>query len=174
MSGEMKELTIAQALRRVKDLKGKVAKHNTNASMNVTHKTKNSPAFAFGAEAEAAAVAVEEMIDLQTRIAVANAKTMVDVAGKTRVLSWCTKKLAEIKGAIAWYASLGIRAQDKTTEEELEWVHQAGSGPEHVRVSTEYTCHLPEAARAACIQKLETEFAELNDVVETINHRTFV
>jgi|SRR5271157_5349272 len=174
MVGEMKELTIAQALRRVKDLKGKVSKHNANAFANVTHKTKNPPAFAFGAESEAAAMAVEEMIDLQTRIAVANAKTTVDVAGKTRLLSWCTKKLAEIKGAIAWYASLGVRAHDKTTEEELEWIRQAGSGPEHVNVVTEYTCHLPEAARAAKIQKLETEFAELNDIVETINHRTFV
>jgi len=172
MGTETKELTIAQALRKVKDLKGKVSKHNANASANVTHKTKNSPAFAFGAEAEAAALAVEEMIDLQTRIAVANAKTTVDVAGKTRVLAWCTKKLAEIKGAIAWHASLGVRAQEKTTEEELEWVHQSGSGPEHVRVITEYTCHLPEAARATRIQKLEAEFAELNDIVETINHRT--
>ncbi len=170
--GEIKELTIAQALRRVKDLKGKVAKHNANALANVTHKTKNVPAFTFSIEVEASNAIVDEMIDLQTRISVANAKTTVDVGGKTRVLAWCTKKLAEIKGAIAWYASLGVRAQEKTTEEELEWVHQAGSGPEHVRVITEYTCHLPEAARAARVQKLEAEFAELNDIVETINHRT--
>lgn len=167
-----KELTISQALRKIKDLKGKIARHSQNATSNVTHKTKDQPAYVFGAEWEKAAVLVDEMLDLQTRVAIANAKTTIDYEGKTRTLVWCTKKLAEIKGAITWHTALHVRAQEKTTEEELEWVQRAGSGPEHVRVAVEFTCHLPEAEKSARIQAFETKFVELNDLVETMNHRT--
>ncbi len=172
--GTEKELTISQALRKIKDLKGKIARHSQNATASVTHKTKDAPAYAFGAEWEKATILVDEMLDLQTCVAIANAKSTIDYEGKTRTLVWATKKLAEIKGAITWHSGLNVRAQEKTTEEELEWVHKPGLGSEHVRVSVEFTCHLPEAERSARIQALETKFVELNDLVETMNHCTAV
>jgi hypothetical protein len=164
-----KEITIAQALRKIKDLKGRIARHSANAMTSVTHKTNAPPAYAFGAEWEQASLLVEEMLELQTRIAIANSKTTVDYEGKSRSLTWCTKKLAEIKGAIAWHNGLQVRAQKTTIEEEFEWAPGASS---RARVATEYTCHLPEAERAACVRGLETKFIDLNDLVETENHRT--
>jgi hypothetical protein len=171
-----KELTIAQALRRIKDIKGKVALHAKNAHASVTHKTESPPAYVFSAEWEKATSLTEEMIDLQARVSAANCRTMIDYEGKTRSLSWCTKKLAEIKGAIAWHETLAsmVRAQEKTTEKEYAWVPRSGGSAEHTLVSTEWTCHLPEGKRAARVEELQAKFAELNDLVETQNHRVVV
>ena len=169
---ESKELTIAQALRRIKDIKGKVAKHGHNAQVSVTHKTKDPPAFSFGAEWEKATGLVDEMIELQTRVAIANSKTFVDWDGRPRPLTWCTKRLAEIKGAITWYEALQVRAQRTTVDDSYEWTEGAPGG--RVRVQTEYTCHLPEADRATRVEVLQTKFAELNDLVERENHKTAV
>jgi len=167
--GEIRELTIAQALRRIKDIKGKIAKHAQNAQSSVTHKTKSAPAYVFSAELELSEQLVSEMIDLQTRVAVANTKAVVDFEGKSRPLTWCTKKLAELKGAIAWHEALPVRAQDKTIEEEHVWNPKLA---DNVSVEVEYTCHLPEAKRAERVAALQAKFAELNDLVETMNHRT--
>jgi hypothetical protein len=166
--GSEKEFTIAQGLRKIKDLKGRIARHSANAMSAVTHKTSAPPAYAFGTEWEQASTLVEEMLELQTRIAIANARTTVDYEGRPRSLTWCTKKLAEIKGAITWHNGLMVRAQKVTTEEERDYA----AGGQTVRVVTEYTCHLPEAERAARVRGLETKFIDLNDLVETENHRT--
>lgn len=167
--GEIKELTIAQALRRIKDIKGKIAKHTQNAQSSVTHKTRNVPAYVFQAEWEASQQLISDMIDLQTRVAVANTKAIVDFEGKSRPLTWCTKKLAELKGAIAWHEALPVRAQDKTIEEEHTWNSKLA---DNVSMEVEYTCHLPEAKRAERVVALQAKFVELNDLVETMNHRT--
>lgn len=168
---EIKELTIAQALRRIKDIKGRVAKHGHNAQASVTHRADNSPAYVFSAEWEKATALVDEMIDLQTRVSIANSRAMVDWEGKTRTLTWCTKKLAEIKGAIAWHEGLTVRAQEKTTEETYEWAQAQNA---RARVVVEYTCHLPEQKRDERVRALQDKFNELNDVVERMNHRTEV
>lgn len=167
--GSEKELTISQALRKIKTLKGKIAKHSANAMTNVTHRTDNAPAYSFENEWEIARGFVDELLEVQARVAIANAKTMIDFKGKTRSLAWCTKKLIEIKGAIAWYSSLSVRAQEKTVEQSYEY-----GGATRERVTIEHTCHLPEAKRAECIQALEAEFGDLNDLVENINHRTLI
>jgi hypothetical protein len=169
-----KEMTIAQALRRVKEIKGQVGKHVHNAQHCVTHKSKDKPAYTFGAEMEKAESLVGEMIDLQTRIGAANIKATVDFEGRSRSLLWCTKKLAEIKGSIALHEGFAVRAQEKTSEEDFEWVRKEDGQTAHLRVATEWTCHLPEAARAARVAMLQAKFAELNDLVETMNHRTAV
>jgi hypothetical protein len=174
MMGTEKELTISQALRKIKDLKGKIARHSQNATTSVTHRTDSPPAYSFGAEWEKATALVDEMLDVQTRVAIANAKSTFDYEGKTRTLVWATKKLVEIKGAIAWHSGLDVRAHEKTTDESFDWVQKVGGGAERVRVSVEYACHLPEAEKSARIQALETKFVELNDFVETMNHRTTV
>jgi hypothetical protein len=166
-----KELTISQALRKIKEIKGKVARHSTNAMTSVTHKTESPPAYGFEAEWEKAHSYVEELLEIQSRVAIANAKTTLDYEGKTRTLVWCTKKLVEIKGSIAWYTGLAVRAHAETIEQEYNY-DSAAHG--QVRVATMYTCHLPEAKKAECIQALETKFADLNDIVENINHRTLV
>lgn len=168
---EIKELTIAQALRRIKDIKGRVAKHGHNAQASVTHRTDNPPAYAFSAEWEKATVLVDEMIDLQTRVSIANSRTTVSWEGQTRTLTWCTKRLAEIKGAIAWHEGLTVRAQEKTTEETYDWTPGQSA---RVRVEVEYTCHLPEQKRDERVRALQDKFNDLNDVVERMNHRTEV
>jgi hypothetical protein len=138
--GEIKELTIAQALRRIKDIKGKIAKHTQNAQSSVTHKTRNVPAYVFQAEWEAS----QQLIS--------DTKAIVDFEGKSRPLTWCTKRLAELKGAIAWHEALPVRAQDKTIEEEHTWNSKLA---DNVSMEVEYTCHLPEAKRAERVVALE-------------------
>src|SRR5208337_3023218 len=122
--GTEKELTISQALRKIKTIKGKIAKHSANAMGSVTHRSDSRPAYSFENEWEIARSCVDELLEIQTRVAIANAKTTIDFKGKTRTLAWCTRKLIEIKGAIAWYSGLSVRAQDKTVEQAYEY----GSG----------------------------------------------
>lgn len=169
------KLTVAQALRRIKDLKGRVGASVRNAQMSVTHRTLAAPAYSFHEEWEKAQQLVGELLDLQERLAITNAITLVDVGGgRQRSLAWACKKLAEIKGAIALFEALGVKAAEKTTEVEGGgWAPGGLSGASN-RVEVEYTCHLPERKRAAAVEALRASFAELNDVVETTNHRTYV
>ena len=46
---EMSTMTISQALRRVKKLKGELASHLSRAHVAVTHRAEQTPAFVFGA-----------------------------------------------------------------------------------------------------------------------------
>ena len=171
MNEQPREMTIAQALRRIKDIKGRVARHSSNAQQSVTHESSSPPAFDFATEWKTATELVDEMIDLQTRVAVANARTLVSWEGRQVPLAWCTKRLAEIKGAIAWHEALVVRAHEKTTDESYDWAPGAAG---RVRIAKEFTCHLPEARRAEAVRALQDKFNDLNDQVEKTNHRTNV
>ena len=167
-------MTIAQALRRIKDLKGQVGLHVRNAQQSVTHVTLAAPAYSFSEEWEKAQQKVGELLDLQERLAIANATTMIPGLGRGgsgRSLSWATKKLAEIKGAIALFEGLPVRAQEKTVEVREAWSPAASASAAR---EIEYTCHLPEKKRAEAVERMRADFSTLNDLVETYNHRTFI
>jgi len=165
----MSDVTISQALRRIKKIKGQLAEHRSRANAAVTHLAEQTPAFSFEAETSVAAKAVNEMLRLQTAVAVANALTTVEIDGHKVPLAFVVRQLRELTGEIAWLKSLPVKAQDKTVESEQEH-----NGERYVTVAKTYACHLPEAKRAELIKSRQTLFDQLNDLVETTNHKTAV
>lgn len=108
-----------------------------------------------------------ELIDLESALRVTNAVTKV--YGEMTVTE-ATIRLQEYKAEIAWLRSLQVRAHDKTVEQAVEY----GDEMKMVQVDREFTCALPEAKRAALIANVQTAFDDLNDRVESANHRTML
>jgi hypothetical protein len=167
------EMSISQAIRKVKDLKGRIAKHQQNAVGAVSYAVKEPPAYAFRAELEMVDTLGKELVRIQTAIAVANATTQVEWQGQKVRLAWAVRRLEEIKGRIAWYAGLHVHAQAESTVE--SWDYQdVGDKVERVKTEKKMKCDLPQVERDKVAAGLQDEFNKLNDVVETINHRTSV
>ncbi len=169
----MAELTISQAIRKVNDIKGRLAKNQANASSSVLYLIKDPPAYSFKTELESAENHGRELLRLQTAIAVANAKTHVEFDGKKVLLAYAVRRLEEIKGQIKWYGELVVSNQAKKVDETMDYAEVNGI-MQRVKVEREWKCELPEADRAKIVQKLQDEFNRLNDQVETVNHRTSI
>lgn len=165
----MSEMTLSQALRQVKKLKGELKDKLERAKAGVSYKESSPPAFQFGRSVEQAEAASEKLVALQTRIAVTNALTKVDGVGDgQRPLAWAVRQLEELKSRIAWFKELPVRAHKDTKEEEWDF----DDDHKRIRAQISWKCELPEADRASLTEKLQGEFDRLNDAVEKANHAT--
>jgi len=162
-------LTISQALRRIKKLKGQLGEHQARAQASVTHLVEHVPAFIFSTQIEKMDVVRTELLDLETAVARANAATVLEWDGKKIALALATRTLAELKSQIAWFKALSVKAQAETSEEDYDYT--AGG---NVKVTKKFICHLPELKKAEKVTELQDRFDKLNDLVETTNHRTEV
>lgn len=163
----MQEMTISQALRRVKKLKGQIAECRTRAEASVSFVKSKPPAFQFSEVFAEMGALQKELTELESRLSVTNAGTDIIHDGKTMTLFYAIRVLQETKGTIAWMRGLSVRAHESTIEDNLVW-----SGGDHKNVEIEWTCKLPEVLKADLISKLQTSFDSLNDVVERANHST--
>jgi hypothetical protein len=165
-------LTIAQALRRVKKLKGLVAEHQTKAKNGVSYVADKVPAFRFGDEMTAIAEAIAEMVDLESRIAIANATSQVQEGDETLTLAKAIRTLQEIKGYIAFYQGLLLRDGVEKTRES-DWDEDSCKSISRV-VETTYVSDLSEQARDRRVKDLQNRFETLNNLVEDANHKVLV
>lgn len=169
----MDEITISQAIRKVKELKGKLAKAQGNAAGSMSYAVKEPPAYSFQAEIQNMTDLSKNLIRMQTAIARANANTMLRWEGHEVPLIWAVKRLEEIKGRITWLEALPVAAQSETVVE--TWEYQTFEDDlKRVKSEKKMRCELPQAERDKAVQLAQDEFNRLNDVVETINHRTSV
>jgi len=166
------KITIAQALRRVKKLKGQIAEHTQRAMQSVSYEQGKKPAFPFHEEMVARAAAQKEMLDLQSRVAVANAKATVNDAGETITHAEAIRRLQEFKGEIAFLTSLHLR-NETVKNREQEWDLTSCV---MVTRATEVTfvSDLSEQDRAKAVKVLRDRFETLNNVVEDHNHKVTV
>lgn len=163
------DLTISQALRRISKLKGQLAELLQRAAGAVTYFDKEPPAFAFAASLEQAEAVRGELITLETALRVTNAQTRIDYLNRKVTLAEATCILQETKGRIAWLRGLGVQPQADKEHATVVYDPLQGKQVYAVRVSK---CDLPEAQRAAAVQREQEAFDTLNDLVENINHRT--
>lgn len=166
------KITIAQALRRVKKLKGQIAEHTQRAQQSVSYVKGNVPAFRFDSEVASLRAAQIEMLDLQSRIAVANAKATVSFGNDTITHAEAIRRLQEMKGDIAFLKSLVIRNETvKTRDQEYD----ATSG-RYVPITTETTfvSDLSEKDRDKQVRDLQDGFEALNNAVEDHNHKVTI
>lgn len=164
----MSEMTISQALRQVKKLKGRLAEATARASAAVSHQVGQKPAFTFNASLEQANKVRADLIALITQIRVTNAVTTIDHNGRKTTLTEAVARLEDLKGEIAWFKGLPVKAQEQVNE--TEWGY--GDNGQRAQVTVSWECHFPEAKRAAEVERLQDIFDRLNDAVERANHAT--
>ena len=162
-------MTISQALRKISKLKGALKEQLARAARSVVYTGDNVPAFSFASSSDLAEALREELILLETHLRVTNAMTAIECHGKPMTLAEATCRLQESRGKIAWLKGLDTQAQSERTETTYE-EHYRTEGRTAVIKTTK--CDLPEARRAAWIQREQDFFDALNDVVEAVNHRT--
>ena len=164
----MSEMTISQALRQVARIKGKLVEYKARATLSVSHKKEEKPAFQFSSMMEKIAQARQDLIVLESRIAMTNASVRVDFGSAKITLSQAIKTLQEFKDELAWLKTLPVRASEDTKESDVRYV--AGGG--HQSVDVYYFCAFPEAKRSDRSDEVQASFDSLNDAVERKNHET--
>jgi hypothetical protein len=167
------KVTIAQALRRIKKLKGQIAEHTTRAQQGVSYVQGKIPVFRFTEALAALDASRSEMLDLESRVAVANAKKMITfVDGSKSTLALAVRQLQELKGAIAFFRGLTLRSET-VREREQTWDEDAMKHINRVNEVT-YVSDLTEQDRDAQVKDLQDEFEVLNNAVEEANHTVLV
>jgi hypothetical protein len=166
------KMTIAQALRRIKKLKGQIAEHTQRAQQGVSYVSTKVPAFRFKDEMEAMTVAKTEMVNLEAAVAVANATSIINIDGKSVTVTKAIRDLQELKGLIAFLKGLNLRAE-VVRERESEWDDTELKNISRVTEVT-YVSDLTEQNRDQMVRDLQDQFETLNNWVESINHSVMV
>lgn len=166
------KITIAQALRRIKKLKGQIAEHTQRAQQSVSYEQGKLPAFRFNEEVLALKAAQNEMVDLQARVAIANAKATIQDGADTLSHSEAIRRLQEMKGEIAFLRGLNLRNETiKSREQDFD----EAKGTYVMRVTeTVWVADLSEQERDRQVRQLQDHFETLNNVVEDHNHKVAV
>lgn len=167
------KITIAQALRRIKKLKGQIAENSTRAQQGVSYVQGKAPAFPFKQAVEALNEARAQMMDLESRVAVANAKKLItDPLGVKITLSRAIRVLQELKGQIAFLRGLNLR-EETVRERETEWNDDQMKSLTRFN-EVVYVSDLSEQDRDAQVRDLQDAFEILNNTVEEANHMVLV
>lgn len=165
-------MTVAQALRRVKKLKGIIAEHRTHAINGVSYASDKVPSFRFHEELVAMGQATDDMVDLESRIAIANATATVQDDPATLTLAKAVRLLQEIKGTISFYQSLSLKSGLEKNRN-MEWDDGLDKTVTRVEETT-YVTDLTEQERARRVKILQDHFESLNNSVEDANHQVTV
>ena len=168
----MSKMNIAQALRRIKKLKGRMGELTARAAASVSYDVSKKPAFDFKATRGEIATIREELVTLEASVARANAGAEIECDGRAMTVAEAIRRLQECKAEMAWLGQLSLRSG---TERRTERDYDESSGRTVlVKHETEYAADLSEVDRAAEIETLRGRFERLNDAVESANHRVAV
>lgn len=165
------EMTIAQALRRVKKFKGRMAELTARAASVVSYEAARKPQFDFRKLRDEIAGVREGLVGLEAAVAKANATTTVKVGDdKEMTIAEAIRRLQELKAEMAWLSSLQLR-EGTENRPEFDWDEAAGR---QVRRNREvlWQTELREPDRVAELDALRDRFERLNDAVEAANHKT--
>ncbi len=178
------KITIAQALRRIKKLKGQISEHTQRAQQGVSYDQSKVPAFRFQEAVAAVKAAQKELVDLQSRVAVTNAKATITDGTETITHAEAIRLLQEIKGEIAFLKGLNLRnevVKDRQQEwDDVEMKHVARVWDDvemkYVARVTEVTwvSDLSEKDRDTQVKTLQDRFETLNNTLEDRNHKVAV
>ncbi len=165
-------MTIAQGLRRVSKIKGLIKDHTARANGASFWIENDIKDFDFFEENKKIEDLTEELITLGAAIDKANTNTDVTLEGKTFSLKYAVRKLQEVKGRIAFYTGLNLRAGREKVRES-EWDDNLEKSI--VRVNeVVYQSVMTEKQRVDTIDGFQAYFDELNNLVEHTNHITLL
>jgi len=166
------KITIAQALRRIKKLKGELAEHQSRAASCSSWVQDKPTTYSFNAEVEAIRNCQRELLNLESRVAVANATNNVTVNNVQMNLSELIRQLQEIKGEIAWLKSLSLRTgSEKSREVDFD---EATGRNVYRTVEVVYVAAMSEQERNEKVKYLQDRFEDWNNSLESANHQVLV
>lgn len=166
------KFTIAQALRRVKILKGVIAENTTRAINSVSYAEQNPAPFKFEDCVQKIKEARNELVLLETGIAIANANTKIQLLDKCVSLAFAIRTLQEIKSEMTFLKSLIIR-NEVVKSRQIDWDDALDKNVVST-IETKYVSCLSEQERDEQLNKLQKEFELVNNAVEQANHTTFI
>lgn len=166
------KISIAQALRRIKKLKGQIAEYTLRAQQSVSYEKTKVPAFRFNESMLARAAALSELLNLQSRVAIANAKATVVDNNESISHSEAIRRLQEMKGEIVFLRGLALRSETMTTRQQ-DWDSVQEKYVSHV-VEVVWLADLSEQDRDRQVRELQDRFEVLNNAIEDHNHKVLV
>ena len=166
------KITIAQALRRIKKLKGQIAESTQRAQASVSNEKTKVPAFRFQEQVAVIKAAQTELVDLQSRVAVANAKATVPDGSDTITHAEAIRRLQELKGEIVFLQRLSLR-NDTVRTREQEYDDVTSKYVINV-IETVWVSDLSEKDRDTQVKTLQDRFEVLNNTLEDRNHKVAV
>lgn len=166
------KMTVAQALRRIKKIKGQIAEHEQRAKLGVSYDQSKVPAFRFQEAFGAMLQLQDEVVALEARVAVANATATVQDGDNTISVALAIRTLQELKGRLAFLKGLNLRnevVKDRSNDwDDVEMKHIS-------RVTeTTFVSDLSEKERDQKVKALQDRFEVLNNAVEDVNHTVTV
>lgn len=165
--------TIAQALRRIKDLKGALARCDERMMGSARWEAENEPAYKFDALNTERVELEGQIVSLRTRIAVANATTSVRMGDKSILLAGAVHRQAEIKGRIALLNRLPVQVRHEMERSDSQRVYDEATGRYLVEKTSTTTCvAMTERERAEKVEELQQELRDLDEALQEANHRT--
>jgi len=159
--------TPSQALRRIKEIKGRISTLTMRVRQSVCWEGEDNPTFEFKAVLEQRQELVAELVSLKTRLMRTNCSATLEFEGSTLTIQEAVFLMAEMKGELELYSSLRI-------SEGVRKEH-AGHDPNTGRmIFDDIKLHsaMREIERLEKVEKLEERISQLNDAVESANHRT--
>src|SRR5690242_11129974 len=117
----MSKMNIAQALRRIKKLKGRMGELTARASGSVSYEVGKKPAFDFRKTRDEVAAVREELVTLESSVARANAAAEIECDGKRLTVAEAIRRLQECKAEMVWLGQLSLRSGvEKRTERDYD------------------------------------------------------
>lgn len=166
-------MSIAQALRRIKKLKGQIAENEQRAKAGVSYDATKVPAFRYKEAVENMWALQDEVVALESKVAVANASAKVTASGEGEVpMAQAIRTLQELKGRIAFLKGLHLR-NETVKERTNDWDDVE---MKHINRVTEtvWVSDLSEKDRDQLVKTLQDRFETLNNAVENSNHTVLV
>ncbi len=185
---QIKKLTISQALRRRKQLKGSIAVFTSRLDEALTYDGKSPPTFSFEDSNRGLLDSRSELIALEDAVARANANTTIMFQNSPVALTWVLRVLSEVKGEIRRFEQYEHRAllNEREVREEIDepipgqvittTLLDGSTNRSFVtrKVTKVKFSSITERERADKVESLKREFDSLNDLLETANHTTVI
>jgi hypothetical protein len=157
--------TIAQGLRRAKVLKGQIAEATARVQGLVSWIEGQEPEFVFADELKRRMNLVNELVELKTRIARANATATIEFDGRRLTIAEAIVRMGELKSEIALFEGFHPR---RGSERRIGYDEVAGR---NVTVEVRWVAALTEVERSGKLTALREQCTELNELIEEANHR---
>lgn len=170
-------MNISEALRRIKVLKGELAKLTVRCQQSVQHVKDKPTAFGFKESLNKLAEVRKELVQLEAKVAQANATTFIAVDDFANQLSLAAaiRWLQEYKAHLAFVRSLVVRIQAEETDISYDYDYEMETSKRsRIKVETVHVCHMTESEREKLVEETEARFQKLNAALESANHQTLV
>ncbi len=165
--------TIAQGLRRIKDLQGNIAKLDTKIVASAKWTQGEEPAYKFEELVTERDGVENELTSLRSRIAVANATNQVMVGDKSILLVAAVHQQTELKGRIALFSKVPVQPRKEVTVKTNDVQYDEATGRAvRIPVETVSCSAMTERERSEKIDALQAELRGLDEALQDANHTT--